>query len=125
MGGCGGGRGGEARGCAGRWGGQGGRWSRSWAEEIFRYDRIADRAYRDYPGAVTELFLPWRGPIVLRSYIRRFGVLAYAALLAGGVVAVAWRPEPLLAQQTRCYIVVCTGNVCVWEEIKCPPPSVT
>lgn len=62
---------------------------------------------------------------MMRSFIRRFGVLAYAAVLAGGTVAVTWKPAPLLAQQTKCYIVVCTGNVCVWEEIKCPPAPPT
>ncbi len=57
-----------------------------------------------------------------RSIIRRFGVLAYAAVLAGGTVAVTWKPSPLHAQESRCFLVACTGNVCVWEEVKCPPP---
>jgi len=57
-----------------------------------------------------------------RIHIRCFGVLAYAAVLVSAVIAVTWRPTPLLGQQTKCFIVACTGNVCVWEEIKCPPP---
>ena len=57
-----------------------------------------------------------------RTVFRRFGVLAYAAVLALGVAAVTWKPAPLLAQETKCYIVVCTGNVCVWEQINCPAP---
>jgi hypothetical protein len=63
---------------------------------------------------------------MLRSSIRRFGALAYAVVFFGGVVAVSWKPEPLRAQQlNKCYLVVCSGNVCVWEEIKCPPPPPT
>jgi hypothetical protein len=59
---------------------------------------------------------------MLRSMIRRYGIVAYAAVLIAGAVAVTWKPSPLLAQETKCFIVACTGNVCVWEEIKCPPP---
>lgn len=59
------------------------------------------------------------------SLARRFGVLAYAAVLVAGLISVTWKPAPLLAQETKCFIVVCTGNVCVWEPIKCPPPQPT
>lgn len=59
---------------------------------------------------------------MLQPTIRRFGVLAYTAVLAGGAVAVTWKPSPLHAQESKCFLVACTGNVCVWEEVKCPAP---
>lgn len=60
---------------------------------------------------------------MVRSCIRHMGILTYAVVLVAGVVAVTWKPMPLPAQQaSRCFIVACTGNVCVWEEIKCPKP---
>lgn len=58
---------------------------------------------------------------MIRECLRRFGVIAYVAVTATGALAVTWKPEPLPAQvQTRCFLVVCTGNVCVWEEVACP-----
>jgi hypothetical protein len=62
---------------------------------------------------------------MLNACLRRFGVFAYAGVLAGGAVAVTWDPAPLLAQETKCFLVACTGNVCVWKEVKCPPPEPT
>lgn len=62
---------------------------------------------------------------MLHSLVRRFGVLAYAAVLIAGLISVTWEPAPLLAQETKCYIVACTGNVCVWQQITCPPPKPT
>ncbi len=51
---------------------------------------------------------------------RRLNVLACAATVIAGSVMLSYGPQELLAQETRCFIVVCTGNVCVWEEIACP-----
>jgi hypothetical protein len=39
------------------------------------------------------------------------------ALLAVGVTA-----KIALAQETKCYLMVCTGSVCVANQIECPKP---
>jgi hypothetical protein len=48
--------------------------------------------------------------------------LALAAALGGGAT---YRARPAQAQTvTHCYLVACTGNVCVWTEIPCPKEKV-
>lgn len=58
---------------------------------------------------------------MIRSLARATWWLAVAAMLGGGALAALARPTPLAAQ-TRCYIVACSGNVCVWKEVACPVP---
>ena len=56
--------------------------------------------------------------------------LALGVILAGSTFLVVSRPRVADAQTTHCYLVACTGNVCVWQEIPCPksapekPPEV-
>jgi hypothetical protein len=58
---------------------------------------------------------------MMTPYVRRrLNALACAVTVLAGSVAFSSGPQELLAQQTRCFIVACTGNVCVWQEITCP-----
>jgi hypothetical protein len=45
--------------------------------------------------------------------------LALAVALGGGGALCPVRPAQAQAA-THCYLVACTGNVCVWQEIPCP-----
>jgi hypothetical protein len=56
----------------------------------------------------------------LSSSTRRPG-LAFALL--GGVFAIGLTAKLALAQETKCYLMVCTGSVCVAHQIECPKPS--
>ena len=50
--------------------------------------------------------------------------LSLAVILAGSAVAVTTSARQAAAQdETKCYYVVCTGNICVYEEIPCPKPT--
>jgi hypothetical protein len=50
--------------------------------------------------------------------------LALCTILAGATFLALTRPGTAEAQETKCYLVACTGNVCVWKEIKCPEVKV-
>ncbi|HEX2219467.1 MAG TPA: hypothetical protein VHG35_11740 [Gemmatimonadales bacterium] len=57
---------------------------------------------------------------MVRSLARTSWWVAVVAVLGGGALAAVAGPKPLSAQGVRCYIVACSGNVCVWKEIACP-----
>lgn len=47
-------------------------------------------------------------------------IITGVALALGGGAA-TYLARPAQAQTvTHCYLVACTGNVCVWQEIPCP-----
>jgi uncharacterized membrane protein len=46
-----------------------------------------------------------------------------AMIVAGAAVTLSSTARDAAAQETKCYIVACTGNVCVWKEIECPKPT--
>jgi hypothetical protein len=43
-----------------------------------------------------------------------------AVALAGTAVALSYSAREAAAQEKHCYLVVCVGNVCTYQEIKCP-----
>lgn len=49
--------------------------------------------------------------------------LCLAATVAGAGLSLVSSAREAEAQETKCYIVACTGNVCVWKEIECPKPT--
>lgn len=57
-----------------------------------------------------------------RRFLRIGNILALAAVLASGVLAVFSRPADGWAQDgtVTCWAESCTGNVCVRVKIKCP-----
>lgn len=46
-------------------------------------------------------------------------VSALAAVLLGAALTGS-SPHAALAQETKCYLMVCTGTVCVARQIECP-----
>jgi hypothetical protein len=50
-------------------------------------------------------------------------VICTAAVLVGAAVTLSSSAREAFAQETKCYYVVCTGNVCVYEEVECPKPT--
>ena len=57
---------------------------------------------------------------MIRSLARTTWWMAVVAVLGGGALAAVAGPKPLVAQTVRCYVVACSGNVCVWQEISGP-----
>lgn len=50
-------------------------------------------------------------------------ILFLAVFIGGGGVALGYGPADANAQQapeTKCYLMVCTGSVCVAKQIECP-----
>ena len=56
-------------------------------------------------------------PRWLKSSARR------PALALFGIFAIGVTAKLALAQETKCYLMVCTGSVCVATQIECPKPS--
>ena len=50
-------------------------------------------------------------------------VICMTAVLAGAAVTLSSSAREASAQETKCYFVVCTGNVCVFKEVECPKPT--
>lgn len=53
--------------------------------------------------------------------LRRYGrgsVLAVALL--AGAFALGYTPSLAFAQEMKCYLMVCTGSVCIANQIDCP-----
>lgn len=42
--------------------------------------------------------------------------------LIGLATAISLTAKIALAQETKCYLMVCTGSVCVANQIECPKP---
>ena len=56
----------------------------------------------------------------LRSSARR---PARAFALFGGAVAIGLTATLAFAQETKCYLMMCTGSLCVATQIECPKPA--
>ena len=50
----------------------------------------------------------------------RTRAVALAVILGGATFLALTDPVTADGQVTKCYLVACTGQVCVWQEIPCP-----
>lgn len=44
-----------------------------------------------------------------------------AVLAACAILSSAYGIREAVAQETKCYFMVCTGSVCVAQQVECPP----
>jgi len=52
-------------------------------------------------------------------------IAALVTILGGGSLLLGSSVVDSLAQETKCYLMVCTGSVCVARQITCPTPLPT